>query len=123
MVDEMDSGNQRPVVIGAIILAALMAAALWYFLVFRPNRTSTEIVTETMSPTPSEVPAGDTAQVGNVDPSTVPTTALTTPVTPVTHIEPTAPTGPAETTAVAAVLAMMAGLRGAWRRWSRAPQA
>ena len=114
MVDENADqfGNQRPVVIGAIILAALLAAGLWYFFVFRPADTP-EPAVETATPTPvaSESPL---APVAAPEVNTAPTSAPAAAGS--THVVPTAPTGIGEGAFLAAALAMMAGWRGLWRR-------
>ncbi len=99
--------DQRPVVIAAIVVAALVAIGLWYFFVFRTPETP-EFVVET--PTPLAEEQNETS--APLSPTDTPLSAEMTPNPVVAPIEPTAPTGPAETTLILSLIITAAGLLG-----------
>lgn len=109
MADEVFN-NQRPAIIVAVILAALTAAGLWYFFVFRsgdlpetaqetPMATAEVGVANTHTPTPFPAPVGQVAGIN----SPTPTPAF---------VAASAQTGPLEATVAVALLFTTIGLLG-----------
>lgn len=112
MPEETLNSNQRPTVIAAVVLAALTAAGLWYFFVFRPADVTEEVVTETPLITNEGV-----AMVDEPGAVTAPVTESPTPYPtpyPMPAVQTTAATGPASITLLAALTAVTAGLPGWW---------
>lgn len=100
--------NQRVAVIVAVILAALTAAGLWYFFVFRAADTG-EFVVETpivVGESPTHAPA----VVGITD--APPGPIVQAPEAAPVNVPPTATTGPGMIVLLASATATMAGLLG-----------
>lgn len=97
--------NQRPVVIAAVILAALTAAGLWYFFVFRQ-----EDVMEVATSTP------DAAVAVAEAPAATPFNATPTSAPSASAVPPSAETGVTEIVIGGALAALIAsGLVGRLR--------
>lgn len=119
MADEVFN-NQRPAIIAAVLLAALLAAGLWYFFVFR-SADLPQVVEETPTATP-EIGRGVASVITPV-PTPLPVqqgqvaAAQLTP-TPA-NVAASAQTGPAHTTTVVTVALTAIGLLGARHAWRR----
>lgn len=97
--------NQRPVVIAAVILAALTAAGLWYFFVFR-QEDKMEVAMPT-SDAVTELAEGPAARLSEATP---------TPAPSVSPVPPSAETGVSEFVIGSALVALFAsGLIGRLR--------
>lgn len=124
------SESQRPVIIVAIVLAAILAGALWYFFIFRnqdpelafspsPTATGEAIAVSTDDPDiyATQDPAATWAVPGTTS-TPVATPAIagtdTTPApTPAQQpVSPTTPTGPGSLAAASALVSTLGGWIG-----------
>lgn len=98
--------DQRPAVVVAVILAALTAAGLWYFFVFRTNE-----LPEAVQASPTITPVAAGADLITVD-RLAPQISITPISTAAIYVEPTAGTGPAATGLLTVVGLTIVGLLG-----------
>jgi hypothetical protein len=106
---EMIVDNQRVPVVVAVILAALTAAGLWYFFVFRPADPNAFLAETPIALTKQKETTTPVA-LGIID--TTPGPVRDDEQLAPTDIEPTANTGPASLFILAALAATTTGLLG-----------
>lgn len=92
----------------AVILAALTAAGLWYFFVWREANPDEFVVATPTAFVQAETPVP--AVVGIID--TTPGPVAQAPETAPVYVDPTAATGPGAVTMAVALAATMASLLG-----------
>ena len=122
-----ETQNQKSIVIGAVVLAVLVAAVMWYVLIVRPStqqqlakKDSTPTPTATVSPTPSPtedsglavLPGGKTTDQPRLD-STGKLTVVNQGKTEGTKdVKPTTKTGPTEWLVTALLISTGTGAWG-----------